>query len=184
MDRREDTAARCRARDWEGFRDLARNPVDVRTSDLLGPPRSDEGFRAWTAERAGRSPGGEAFRLVIETLADREFAGTVTVGETDNRAGRFKTGIAVTLDHRRKGYAAEATELLLSYMFAEQRHHKCEVEIHAFDDASLALYRKLGFSEEGRLRQHEFLAGDFHDVVLLGLTAPEHWAAHPRPSLR
>ncbi|QNT97685.1 N-acetyltransferase [Streptomyces griseofuscus] len=121
---------------------------------------------------------------MIETPADRAFAGTVTVGETDNRAGRFKTGIAVTRDHRRKGCAAEATELLLTYMFAEQRHHKCEVEIHAFNDASLALYRKLGFSEEGRLRQHEFLAGDFHDVVLLGPTAPEHWAAHPRPSLR
>ncbi len=41
-----------------------------------------------------------------------------------------------------------------------------------------------GFSEEGLLRQHEFLSGDFHDVVLLGLTAPEHWATHPRPSLR
>ncbi|MGM0344670.1 GNAT family N-acetyltransferase [Streptomyces sp. Adlamb9] len=170
--------------DWEGFRDLARNTVDVRNSDLLEPPRSDEGFRAWTAERAGRPPGGDAFRLVIETLADRAFAGTVTVGETDNRAGRFKTGIAVTRDHRRKGYAAEATELLLTYVFAEQRHHKCEVEIHAFNDASLALYRKLGFTEEGRLRQHEFLAGDFHDVVLLGITAPEHWSAHPRPSLR
>lgn len=33
-------------------------------------------------------------------------------------------------------------------------------------------------------RKHEFLSGDFHDVVLLGLTAPEHWATHPRPSLR
>ncbi|WP_069169632.1 GNAT family N-acetyltransferase [Streptomyces griseus] len=170
--------------DWEGFRDLARHTPDVRTSDLVEPPRSAEAFRAWTADRAVRPPGGEAFRLVIEVLADQAFAGTVTVGETDSRAGRFRTGVAIAREHRRRGYAAEATGLVLTYMFAEQRLNKCEVEVHAFNDASLALYRGLGFVEEGRLRQHEFLAGAYHDVVLLGITAAEHWATHPRPSVR
>lgn len=59
-----------------------------------------------------------------------------------------------------------------------------EVEVHAFNDASLALYRKLGFIEEGRLRQHEFFAGSHHDVVLLGITADEYWATHRRPAVR
>ncbi|MFG2427674.1 GNAT family N-acetyltransferase [Streptomyces sp. NPDC048590] len=170
--------------DWEGFRDLARNTRDVRDADAVDPPRSAEGFRLWTAERAGRPPGGEAFRLVVEALADGAFAGSVTVGETDRRAGRFKTGIEIIRDRRRMGYAAEATELVLTYMFAEQRFNKCEVEVHAFNDASLALYRRLGFVEEGRLREHEFFAGSHHDVVLLGITAAEHWSAHRRPTVR
>ncbi|MFF2008253.1 GNAT family N-acetyltransferase [Streptomyces sp. NPDC058195] len=159
--------------DWEGFCDLARHTHDVRNAGLAGPPRSAEGFRAWTAERAGRPPGGEAFRLVIETLADRAFAGSVTVAEADSRAGRFRTGIEVARGHRRKGYAREATGLILTHMFTEQRCNKCEVEVYAFNDASLALYRALGFTEEGRLRQHEFIAGEYHDVVLLGITAAE-----------
>ena len=170
--------------DWEGFRALARDTVDVRDAGLVTPPRSDESFRSWTAERAARAPGGEAFRLVIQTLADGAFAGSVTVGETDTRAGRFRTGIEIAREHRGRGCATEATELLLTYMFAELRHHKCEVEVHAFNEASLALYRKLGFTEEGRLRQHEFFAGAHHDVVLLGITADEHWATHQRPSVR
>ncbi|MFE3518507.1 GNAT family N-acetyltransferase [Streptomyces sp. NPDC059166] len=170
--------------DWEGFRDLARNTLDVRNADMVDPPRSADGFRSWTAERAARPPGGEAFRLVVEALADRSFAGSVTVGEADTRAGRFRTGVEIVRDRRRKGYAAEATELVLTYMFAEQRFNKCEVEVYAFNDASLALYRGLGFVEEGRLRQHEFFAGSHHDVVLLGITAAEHWATHPRPSVR
>ncbi|WP_406389745.1 GNAT family N-acetyltransferase [Streptomyces sp. NBC_00887] len=172
------------ADDWESFRDLAQHTVDVRNADLVEPPRSDGSYRSWTAERAGRPPGGEAFRLVVEVLDDGAFAGAVTVGETDTRAGRFKTGIEISRDHRGKGYAAEATELVLTYMFAEQRHHKCEVEVYAFNDASLGLYRRLGFVEEGRLRQHEFFAGSYHDVVLFGITAAEHWAAHPYPALR
>ncbi|MYV63798.1 RimJ/RimL family protein N-acetyltransferase, partial [Streptomyces sp. SID4931] len=40
------------------------------------------------------------------------------------------------------------------------------------------------FVEEGRLRQHEFFAGTYHDVVLLGITADEYWAGRARPSLR
>lgn len=170
--------------DWEGFQDLARNTLDVRNAGLVTPPRSAEGFRAWTAERAGRPPGGEAFRLVVESLADRAFAGSVTVGETDSCAGRFRMGIGISRAYRRRGYAAEAAGLLLTYMFGEQRYHKCEVEVHAFNDASIALHRGLGFVEEGRLRQHEFFAGGHHDVVVLGITAAEHWAVHPRPPLR
>ncbi|MFD6277350.1 GNAT family N-acetyltransferase [Streptomyces sp. NPDC060209] len=170
--------------DWKGFQDLARNTIDARNADQVLPPRSDESFRSWTAERAGRPPGGEAFRLVIETLADRAFAGSVTVGETDSRAGRFKTGIEISRDHRGRGYATEATELILTYMFAERRFNKCEVEVYAFNEASLALHRKLGFVGEGRLRQHEYFAGGYHDVVLLGITATEYWATHRRPSLQ
>ncbi|MEU1280893.1 GNAT family protein [Streptomyces sp. NPDC005805] len=170
--------------DWEHFRDLARHSVDARNADTVEPPRSDEAFRAWTAERAGRSPGGDAFLLAVETTAEGAFAGAVTVGETDRRAGRFRTGIEIAREHRGRGLATEATLLLLTYMFAEQRMNKCEVEVYAFNDASLALYRKAGFTEEGRLRQHEFFAGRHHDVVLLGITAEEHWAAHDRPPVR
>ncbi|MFB4426487.1 GNAT family N-acetyltransferase [Streptomyces sp. QL37] len=170
--------------DWEGFRDLAGDTLDARNADLVEPPRSAESFRSWTAERAGRPPGGDAFRLVVEALADGAFAGSVTVGETDGRAGRFRTGIEISRDHRRRGYAAEATELVLTYMFAEQRYNKCEVEVYAFNDGSLALYRRLGFVEEGRLREHEFFAGGHHDVVLLGITAAEYWATHGRPPVR
>ncbi|WP_405719320.1 GNAT family N-acetyltransferase [Streptomyces sp. NBC_00046] len=170
--------------DWEGFRSLAQHTVDARNADRVEPPRSAESFRAWTADRAVRAPGGEAFRLVIETMADRTFSGSVTVGETDTRAGRFKTGIEIIRDHRGRGHATEASELILTYMFAEQRYNKCEVEVYPFNDASLALYRKLGFTEEGRLRQHEFFAGSHHDVVLLGITADEYWATHRRPTVR
>ncbi|KAB8169977.1 GNAT family N-acetyltransferase [Streptomyces sp. 3MP-14] len=183
------TGARVRLRavepeDWTGFRELARHSVDVRAAGAVSPPRSDAGWRTWTAERAERPPGGDTFRLVVEVLADGAFAGSVTVGLADSRAGRFLTGVEIVRAHRRRGYAAEATELVLAYMFAEQRHHKCAVEVYAFNDASLALYRSLGFVEEGRLREHEFLAGRRHDVVLLGITADEFWATRERPPVR
>ncbi|WP_231333359.1 GNAT family N-acetyltransferase [Actinomadura graeca] len=40
--------------------------------------------------------------------------------------------------------------------------------IYAFNEPSIALHRKLGFAEEGRLRDHEFLDGRHQDLVLEG----------------
>jgi RimJ/RimL family protein N-acetyltransferase len=68
-------------------------------------------------------------------------------------------------------------------MFGERRYHKCEVAIHAYNEASLALHDKLGFQAEGRLRDHEFFAGRYHDVVLMGLTVGEFAERYPFPDV-
>lgn len=73
--------------------------------------------------------------------------------------------------------------ILLRFMFGERRYHKCEVGIYAFNEASIALHHKLGFADEGRLRDHEYLAGRHHDLVLLGLTAEEFAVRHPLPAV-
>lgn len=169
--------------DWSDFQALAEYTVDVRNADSVEPPQSAESWRSWTAERAARAPGAEAFRLVVETTDDATFVGSLTVGETDRRAGRFKLGIEIARGHRRRGYATDAISLTLAYMFAEQRLNKCEVEVHAFNQASIALFRGLGFTEEGRLRQHEYFAGAFHDVIVLGITAEEFWSTRPKPAI-
>lgn len=44
-------------------------------------------------------------------------------------------------------------------MFAERRCAKCQARILAHNEASLALHRRLGFIEDGRLRDHVFFAG-------------------------
>lgn len=81
-------------------------------------------------------------------------------------------------DHRRKGYAAEAVVLVLRFMFAERRYHKCLAAIFAHNEASLALFRRLGFTEEGRLREHVYFAGRHHDLVMMGMLADEFDQRH------
>ncbi len=81
-------------------------------------------------------------------------------------------------DHRRKGYAAEAVALLMRFMFAERRYHKCLGAIFAHNEASLALTRRLGFTEEGRLREHVYFAGRYHDLVMMGMLADEFDERH------
>ncbi|MGW4913764.1 GNAT family N-acetyltransferase [Streptomyces sp. NPDC004270] len=71
-----------------------------------------------------------------------------------------------------------AVVMLLRFMFGERRYHKCQARIFAHNEASLALHRRLGFVEEGRLRDHVFFAGRHEDLVVMGLLAVEFAQLH------
>ena len=165
--------------DWEVFRSFDENSVDMRRGDKIHPPRSDASQRRRAEEVALRN---DPLMLAIESLADGKLVGSVSAALMDHRAGRFSYGIAIGGEHKGHGYASDAVPLLLNFMFGERRFHKCETGVWAFNEPSLAFHRKLGFTEEGRLRDHEFFAGRHHDVVLFGMTAPEFAARHPFPS--
>ncbi|UGY90814.1 GNAT family N-acetyltransferase [Streptomyces gobiensis] len=165
--------------DWQAFMRIDAYSEHQRSMDLLHPPRSAGGYRAWAAEQAAAKPTGDCFRLAIDALDAGVLVGAVSTHDADLRAGRFSYGIGISGDHQRRGYATEAVVLLLRFMFGERRYHKCEAAIYAYNAASLALHRRLGFVEEGRLRDHEFFAGRHHDLVVMGITAPEFAERHP-----
>ncbi|MER5516785.1 GNAT family protein [Streptomyces sp. NPDC002763] len=162
--------------DWTAFMRFAVD--EERLGDLLQPPRSAEGFRAWTKEQAAANSDGDRFGLAIEAVDGGEIVGAISSHQADPRAGWFEYGITMGAEHRRKGFAAEAVVMLLRFMFGERRYHKCQARIFAHNEASLALHRRLGFVEEGRLRDHVFFAGRHEDLVVMGLLAVEFAQLH------
>ncbi|MCT2594815.1 GNAT family N-acetyltransferase [Streptomyces sp. N2-109] len=151
---------------------------EERLGDLLNPPRSAESYRAWAKEQATAKSENDCFQLVIEAGDTGEAVGAVGSYHADSRAGWFEYGVTIGADHRRKGYAAEAVVLLLRFMFAERRFHKCQARVFAHNESSLAFHRRLGFVEEGRLRDQVFFAGGHHDLVMMGMLADEFAGVH------
>jgi RimJ/RimL family protein N-acetyltransferase len=118
--------------------------------------------------------------LMIETL-DGVLLGGVNIQLTDPHNGTFSIGIG--LGDRSawgKGYAKEAMQIILRYMFHERRYQKCNIGVYAFNQRALGLYRRLGFVEEGRLRRVYFTNGEYHDEILLGLTREEFDQHYPQ----
>lgn len=167
--------------DWTAFMRFAAD--EERLGDLLHPPRSTEGYRVWAKEQAAAKPDSDCFQLAIEAVDTGEIVGAVGSHHADPRGGWFEYGVTIGAEHRRKGYAAEAAVLLLRFMFDEQRYHKCQARIFAHNEASLALHRRLGFVEEGRLREFVFLAGGHHDLVMMGMLADEFAQLHSMSGL-
>jgi RimJ/RimL family protein N-acetyltransferase len=168
--------------DWQSFHEFDQDSAIQRAADMIRPPWSAARTREWAEKAALKTVENDAVWLAVESLEDGAVAGMTSTHEIDHRSGRFSYGIALGTAFHRRGYASEAVRLLLAFMFGERRFHKCESQVVAFNEASIALHRGLGFQEEGRLRDHEFLMGRHHDTVLFGMTAAEFTARHPYPS--
>ena len=62
-----------------------------------------------------------------------------------------------------------ALGLVAGYAFETLNLHKLYLRVVAFNKRALALYRAVGFVEEGIQRQQAFVRGRYCDVVLMGL---------------
>jgi RimJ/RimL family protein N-acetyltransferase len=149
----------------------------MRNAGALHPPRSKASYSQWAESNVG-TPDDDTFSLCIESLADGKLVGWLGTTGIDKNAGVFSYGITIGGDFQRSGHATDAIILLLRYMFGERRFHKCDVDMYAYNTASLKLHKKLGFIEEGRRRRRQFFAGEYHDLVLMGMTIEEYAAAH------
>jgi RimJ/RimL family protein N-acetyltransferase len=93
------------------------------------------------------------------------------INSKDHNAG---FGIVIgEKDYWSKGYGLEAARLLINYGFQQLNLHRISSGAFAFNDRSIKLHKKLGFREEGRLRQAFFKNGQYHDLMLFGVLREE-----------
>ena len=131
-------------------------------------------------ENPGDGQSTDDIQLAITTL-DNQLVGGIDVQSTDRRNGTFSIGIGLAERSAwGKGYAKEAMLLILRAMFHERRYQKCNIGVYAFNVRALALYRRLGFQEEGCIRRNYFTNGEYHDEILLGMTREEFDARYPK----
>jgi RimJ/RimL family protein N-acetyltransferase len=82
-------------------------------------------------------------------------------------------------DAQGQGYGTEALSLLVEYAFETRGLHRVHGKTVDFNDDVHAVMDRLGFTEEGRLRDHLFLDGAYRDVVRYGLLR-EEWSGSDR----
>ncbi|UPV74030.1 GNAT family N-acetyltransferase [Halorussus limi] len=107
---------------------------------------------------------------------DPDPIGEVSLFRTEHDHGEISYWLLP--EARGEGYATEAVSLLLDYAFDTSGRHRVYARVVDFNGASRALVERLGFAEEGRLREHVFLEGAYRDVVLYGLLRDE-WDGAP-----
>ena len=71
------------------------------------------------------------------------------------------------------GSGWELGKQALNYSFIKLSLHKLCGQALGFNTRSIAFHKKLGFTEEGRLREQHFDGNQFHDLVCFGLLSNE-----------
>lgn len=116
---------------------------------------------------------GDDRNLVVARRDDDLAVGTVSVLRSRPQAGAFWLAVTIFEAHRRQGYARDAVKALLRAYFDELRYHKANAAVFAINAPSHALFRGLGFLEEGRLRETRYTEGQHGDELIFGITAAE-----------
>ena len=113
-------------------------------------------------------------RLAIRRIADDILVGRISYFNVNTRNQSAEIGYLIGPDFRGKGYASEALELLLRYLFEELKMNRVYAQTGAFNASSIALLESHGFTLEARLRQHHKIDEVFHDDLIYGILASEY----------
>ncbi|WP_444996576.1 GNAT family N-acetyltransferase [Aliikangiella sp. IMCC44359] len=91
--------------------------------------------------------------------------------ETQQQA---ELGIALDTQYQKKGYAVEAINALIHYLFAKHQLHRIHVSIDPRNQASQQLFKRVGFRFEGHLKKSVLFKGEWCDDVVMAILRSEY----------
>lgn len=121
----------------------------------------------------GLDAGNTGIRWMITLKDVDQYIGDLGFLEIDPENKRAEVSYKLSQSHWNKGVTTEALKAILSYGFEELALNRVTAQVHIDNKASLHVLKKLGFTVEGTLREHEYLYGQFADVFSLGLLKRE-----------
>ncbi|HZK07778.1 MAG TPA: GNAT family protein [Bacteroidales bacterium] len=77
-------------------------------------------------------------------------------------------------EYQRQGVGTLVMQHLISHGFDHLNLHRLEAEVISYNQAAMALMKKAGFTEEGRLREARYFNGSYVDILSFGLLRKEH----------
>lgn len=105
--------------------------------------------------------------------ADDEPVGTIGLGDVVDHWGVAELGYMIDPDAWDNGYATDAVGAIVDYGFDELRLAKVRASAFAWNDASIRVLEKAGFTHEGSLRDHALVDGERVDLEVFGLLPAE-----------
>lgn len=137
-------------------------------------PRSLAQLRKRAEERPANSY--ELVVLGIEAKADGKLIGVIDLRDAEPEIGNAELDVYIGDAEYRNGggYGTEALHLMCRYGFNAMRLHMITLWVVAGNERARHVYRKVGFSEDGRHRE-AFVAmdGERHDMILMSLLKGE-----------
>jgi RimJ/RimL family protein N-acetyltransferase len=164
-----------RPEDADAFSGWSEDAEYRRLADTDAPRPLPADYFSERDQVAEPSPGAYEFR--IRTLVEDRLVGFVALFsiEWPNSHGWVAVGIGDPVD-RGKGFGKEAVSLVLRFAFHELGLRRISLDVISDNLPAIALYRGLGFQEEGRMRERVYRDGRTFDLVYMGLLRRE-WEA-------
>lgn len=112
-------------------------------------------------------------RWMIVRKSDQQPIGTCGFHKWDKRYFRAEIGYDLSPSCWGQGYMVEALLSVIPHGFEQMRLNRIEALVYVGNDRSVQLLRRLGFKQEGVLRDYLCLDGEFYDHYLFALLQKE-----------
>jgi RimJ/RimL family protein N-acetyltransferase len=119
---------------------------------------------------------GTWFQLAIVEKATSILAGDCGLHCAQAEPFQVEIGITLAPAHQRRGYATEALECVLDFVFTTLEMHRVSAVTAAENAAAAALFRRLSFRQEAHLLEHRWFKGRWESEFVFGLLRRE-WDA-------
>lgn len=166
------------------LRDLSRSDLA-----LINQWRNDREIQRWLVSPF-RFVGEEVDQKWFDTYLDRRANNirlAICESETGNaigavyllnidwvaRSGEFGILIGEKTSQSR-GAGEFATRSMLNHAFADMNLHRADLNVLPGNERAIRLYKKVGFVEEGRLKQAIFKDGEYIDLIHMSILSREY----------
>jgi RimJ/RimL family protein N-acetyltransferase len=152
--------------DAGGITRLFQDPEALEWTRAPAPYREGDAFQ-WLASLPTQMRRGDALPLAITDAADGSLIGSIDLRMRGE--GRAEFGYVIAAWARRRGVGTRALRLYSKWAFSTLGLARLELLVQPGNEASRALGRRAGFTEEGLLRSHSVVRGQRKDMVMLAL---------------
>jgi RimJ/RimL family protein N-acetyltransferase len=138
-------------------------------------PGSEEEARDLAAKQADLEPGtpGTWFQFIICRTEDDAMVGDCGVYFPEKEHASPALGIALHPDHRRRGYATVATQLVLDWLFGELSVHRVIANTDPRNLSAIAVLQRLGLRQEAHHRSSHWQRGEWVDALIFAMLRDE-----------
>lgn len=116
---------------------------------------------------------GETLRMGIALTATGELVGECNLRDFYAQNRRAEIGYALARPHWGKGYLTEALTAFINHAFGPMQLNRIEADIHPDNVASAKSLDRLGFRQEGLLRERWIVGDEVSDTAFYGLLASD-----------
>lgn len=112
---------------------------------------------------------GLGIRWAITLGEDGPVIGSCGFHNLARRHNRADLGYELSRDYWGRGLMTEAIRAILAYGFTELELNRIQALVEPGNEASIAMLRKLGFTQEGLLAEYEYTLGKYDDLWMFSL---------------
>ena len=123
-------------------------------------------YIAWLKRKASF----QSFTWVIEKTDDQKVIGTISITEMDYSGKIATIGYTLSKVYQHKGYATEAVEGLIKYLFEDLFCERVQAKVMPENSASIRLLERVGMKKDALLKKGAYCKTACVDIYLYSIT--------------